>query len=98
MVELETSFILISLKNNQIEYDLTKNSREHIVSDLSKTLFRRTGIHWDFIRTKGASADTIAARRKDKKTLNERKIESNASVIEIKRVFPGAKIGKSTFH
>ena len=98
MLELENSFILISLKENQIEYDLTKNAREHIVSDLSKVLFRRTGIHWDFIRTKGGSADTVAVRRKDAKILNEKKIESNASVIEIKRVFPGAKIGKSTFH
>ena len=98
MVELENSFIPISIKNNQIEYDLTKNAREHIVSDLSKVIFRKTGVHWDFIRTRGGSADTVAARRKEKKTLNERKIESNASVIEIKRVFPGAKIGKSTFH
>ena len=98
MVELETNFVLISLKNNQIEYDLTKNASEHIVSDLSKVLFRRTGIHWDFIRIKGVSTDTIAARREDTKIVNERKIESNASVIEIKRVFPGAKIGKSTFH
>ena len=98
MVELETCFKPISLKNNQIEYDLTKNAREYMVSDLSKVLFRRTGIHWDFIRTKGGSTDTIAARRKDEKILNEKKIESNASVIEIKRVFPGAKIGKSTFH
>jgi len=98
LVELETSFILISLKNNQIEYDLTKNAREHIVSDLSKFLFRRTGINWDFIRTKGGSTDTVATRRKHTIILNEKKIESNASVIEIKRVFPGAKIGKSTFH
>ena len=98
MLEIETNFILVSFKISQIEYDLTQDARKHLVSDLSKFLFRKTGIHWDFIQTKAVSTVTIAAERKEKKMINEKKIDSNPSVIEIMRVFPGAKIGKSTFH
>ena len=98
LLEIETNFILVSFKISQIEYDLTQDARKHLVTDLSKFLFRKTGIHWDFIHTKAVSTVTIAAERKEKKMLNEKKIDSDPSVIEIMRVFPGAKIGKSTFH
>ena len=98
LVEIENHFKLISFKIGEIKFDLTQGARSDLVSDISKLIAKNSQLQWKFVRVPDNSAFTIAAKRTETKNEQQKKIDSNLVVKEIKRIFPGAKIGKSTFH
>ena len=98
LVEIENNFKLISFTTGEIEFDLTQDARSDLVLDISKLIAKNSELPWKFVRIPDNSALTITAKRKETRNQQQRKIDSNLVVKEIKRIFPGARIGKSTFH
>ncbi len=98
LVEIENHFKLISFKIGEIEFDLTQDARSDLVSDISKLIAKNSKLQWKFVRVPDNSTFTIAAKRTETRNQQQKKIDSNLVVKEIKRIFPGAIIGKSTFH
>ena len=89
---------MISFKSGVIEFDLTKDARSDLVSDLSKILAENCQTKWQFLRVQNDTTYTIAAQHEKKELLRQEKIESNLVIKEIVKIFPGSKIVKSTFH
>ncbi len=98
LVEIENYFKLISFKKGEIKFDLTPGASPSLVTHISKVLSRTSSFQWKFIREKDDSCITIASQREETKVLQRKKVEDNPLVKEIERIFPGARIGKSTFH
>ena len=98
LVEIENNFKLISFTAGEIEFDLTQDARSDLVLDISKLIAKNSELQWKFVRVPDNSALTVVAKRKETRNKQQRKIDSNLVVKEIKRIFPGARIGKSTFH
>ena len=97
LVEIENHFKLISFKIGEIEFDLTEDASSTLVSEISKVLNTNSKFEWKFTRIQNDSAKTIAAQKEETRIVLDKKIEDNLVVKEIVKIFPGAKIGKSTF-
>ena len=98
LVELETSFKILSFKPGEIHFDLTSDANLDLVSSLSKFLKNFTNLEWNLIRLKNTNAKTLSNLKEEEDMKLRRFIDQNDIVQEIIKIFPGSKIAKSSFH
>ena len=98
LVELETNFKVLSFQPGEIRFDLTPDASIELVSSLSKFLKNITNIEWDLIRLENTNAKTFSNLKEEDDIKLRKLIDQNDIVQEIKKIFPGSKIAKSSFH
>jgi len=98
LVELETNFKVLSFKPGEIRYDLTPDANHDLVSSLPKFLKNLTNIEWVLIRLENTNAKTLSNLKEEEDMKLKNLINQNDIVQEIKKIFPGSKIAKSSFH
>ena len=98
LVELETNFKVLSFEPGEIRFDLTPDASNELVSSLSKFLKNITNIEWDLIRLENTNAKTFSNLKEEDDIKLRKLIDQNDIVQEIKKIFPGSKIAKSSFH
>ena len=98
LVDLETNFKVLSFKPGEIRFDLTPDANHELVSSLSKFLKHNTDIEWDMIRLENTNAKTFLNLKEEEDMKLRKLIDQNDIVQEIKKIFPGSKIAKSSFH
>ena len=98
MIELETNFKIISFKHGEIQFDLASDTSTGFISSLTNFLNGYTNIKWDLIRLNNKDAKTISSFKKEEEIKLKKMIDENDIVQEIKKIFPGSKIAKSSLN
>ena len=98
LIELETNFKIISFKHGEIQFDLASDTSTGFISSLTNFLNGYTNIKWDLIRLNNKDAKTISSFKKEEEIKLKKMIDENDIVQEIKKIFPGSKIAKSSLN